>query len=40
MEKVIVKNHEGKELVVQKNFIPKGYVFVKDYKEPKKPKKE
>lgn len=40
MERIVVKNHDGKELIVQKGLIPKGYVFLKDYKEPKKTKKE
>lgn len=34
MKRVIVKNHEGKELVVQRALIPSGYFYVGDYVEP------
>jgi hypothetical protein len=38
MKKVLVRNHAGKELIVQEALIPTGYQYVEDY-NPKKKKK-
>lgn len=38
MKKIRVKNHEGKELIVQEALIPRGYQYVEEVK-PKKKKK-
>ena len=39
MKKVLVKNKEGKQLIVQEALIPTGYNYVEDYK-PKSNKKK
>jgi hypothetical protein len=40
MKKVLVENHEGKQLVVQEALIPVGYKYVEDYTGKKKSKKK